>query len=33
VFIVEIAVLDNKLIKFASGPNTKVGVEELLLAP
>ncbi|PAN41113.1 hypothetical protein PAHAL_8G015100 [Panicum hallii] len=33
VFIVEVAVPDNKLIKFASGPNMKVGVEELLFAP
>jgi len=32
-FIVEVAVPDNKLIKFASGPNMKVGVEELLFAP
>ncbi|CAN6373924.1 unnamed protein product [Urochloa humidicola] len=32
VFIVEVAVSDNKLIKFASGPNMKVGVEELLCA-
>ncbi|RCV36296.1 hypothetical protein SEVIR_7G318400v4 [Setaria viridis] len=33
VFIVEVAVPNNKLIKFASGPNMKVGVEELLFAP
>ncbi|CAN6362125.1 unnamed protein product [Urochloa humidicola] len=33
VFIVEVAVPDNRLIKFASGPNMKVGVEELLCAP
>ena len=33
VFIVEVAVPGNKLIKFASGPNMKVGVEELLFAP
>ncbi|XP_039840480.1 type I inositol polyphosphate 5-phosphatase 10-like [Panicum virgatum] len=32
-FLVEVAVPDNKLIKFASGPNMKVGVEELLFAP
>jgi len=32
-FIVEVALPDNKLIKFASGPNMKVGVEELLFAP
>ncbi|TVU27187.1 hypothetical protein EJB05_29780 [Eragrostis curvula] len=30
VFIVEVAVLDNKLMKAASGPNMKVGAEELL---
>ncbi|KAJ1273977.1 hypothetical protein BS78_05G027800 [Paspalum vaginatum] len=30
VFIVEIAVPDNRLVKFASGPNMKVGAEELL---
>ncbi|KAL6870622.1 hypothetical protein ACP4OV_014470 [Aristida adscensionis] len=33
VFIVEVAVLDNKLIKAASGPNMKVGAEELLYTP
>ncbi|KAL6642184.1 hypothetical protein ACP70R_020365 [Stipagrostis hirtigluma subsp. patula] len=33
VFIVEVAVLDNKLIKAASGPNMKVGAEELLCTP
>ena len=35
VFIVEAAVPDNnnnRLVKFASGPNMKVGAEELLLA-
>ncbi|KAL6906032.1 hypothetical protein ACP4OV_003633 [Aristida adscensionis] len=33
VFIVEVAVLDSKLIKAASGPNMKVGAEELLYTP
>ncbi|KAK3118291.1 hypothetical protein QOZ80_9BG0696790 [Eleusine coracana subsp. coracana] len=33
VFIVEVAVLDKKIIKTASGPNMKVGAEELLCAP
>jgi hypothetical protein len=33
VFIVEVAVLDEKIIKAASGPNMKVGAEELLCAP
>lgn len=33
VFIVEAAVVpDSRLVKFASGPNMKVGAEELLLA-
>lgn len=32
VFIFEVAVADNRLVKFASGPNMKVGAEELLLA-
>ncbi|GJN07111.1 hypothetical protein PR202_ga24909 [Eleusine coracana subsp. coracana] len=32
VFIVEVAVLNKKLIKTASGPNMKVGAEELLCA-
>jgi hypothetical protein len=33
VFIVEAAVPDNnRLVKFASGPNMKVGAEELLVA-
>jgi hypothetical protein len=33
VFIVEVAVLNEKMIKTASGPNMKVGAEELLCAP
>ncbi|XP_062204534.1 type I inositol polyphosphate 5-phosphatase 10-like isoform X2 [Phragmites australis] len=33
VFIVEVSVLDNKIIKVASGPNMKVGAEELLYTP
>ncbi|KAF8671552.1 hypothetical protein HU200_049964 [Digitaria exilis] len=33
VFIVEVAVLQNRLIKAASGPNMKVGAEELLILP
>ncbi|WVZ54662.1 hypothetical protein U9M48_005427 [Paspalum notatum var. saurae] len=33
VFIVEVAVPNSRLVKFASGPNMKVGAEELLLFP